>query len=442
MAIRVPGHPAFYGSDDVFKGKYFMNTLILAEGAWEVATLPNMEGLKTVHMQILLTRAGSFFMLLLLFGLFINTIYQRNKLRLAIGTRTMELQKANNRLIGVNKELVAGELELRESEQRFSYMAYTDSLTNIPNRARFHSRLDEILQLMKKGESTVGASVLFFDLDNFKMVNDTYGHYVGDQLLKVIAERIQLAHLPVDLFARLGGDEFALLLTEQKGEKEIRSITEQILRLFKEPCSLRGNEYIVSLSIGIAQYPEDGRNVKDLFKSADIAMYEAKKAGGSSYKFFNVRMEIDTIATMELVNHLRQALERNELLLHYQPQVDCQNGKIVGVEALLRWNHSTKGYISPATFIPIAEEMGIIISIGDWVLRQACEQMKRWHDSGLPLIKLAVNLSVKQFQDDRLVEKVRTILRETGLEAKYLELEITENVGMIDEELDTLRELR
>jgi diguanylate cyclase (GGDEF)-like protein len=298
------------------------------------------------------------------------------------------------------------------------------------------------LGLLETGDSLLHAPVLYFDLDDFKLVNDTYGHYMGDQLLKRVVDNIQQASLSIDLFARLGGDEFALLLTEQKGKEEICSIVERIYNLFKEPFNLGGHEYIVSISLGIATYPSGGKTVEELFKSADIAMYEAKKTGGNSYKFYSSWMESDTIAEMELVNHLRQALERQELLIHYQPQVDCQMGQIVGVEALLRWNHSKKGYISPAAFIPLAEDMGIIIPIGDWVMRQACEQMKAWHDAGLPAIKVAVNLSVKQFQDEKLVDKVRSILQETGLEAKYLELEITENVGMKDEELGILLELR
>ncbi|WP_162463395.1 bifunctional diguanylate cyclase/phosphodiesterase [Paenibacillus psychroresistens] len=442
LAVRIPGHPAFYGSDSVFQGKFFLNTLVLAEGEWEVAAQPNPDRIKEVHLQILLMRLGSYLTLLLVFGFFTSILYQRNKLKLKVASRTQELLLTNEYLISVNKELISGELELRKSEQRFSYMAYTDALTNIPNRVRFHSRLDEVLQQLRDEEALQSATVLYFDLDDFKLVNDTYGHYMGDLLLKEIAKRIQQVELPIDLFARLGGDEFALLLIEQQGEEQICRVVENMLSLLKDPCDLGGQEYYVALSIGIARYPTGGKTVEELFKSADIAMYEAKKAGGSSYKFFNRRMESDTIAKMELVSHLRQALERKELLLHYQPQVDCLKGQIIGVEALLRWNHSTKGYISPATFIPLAEEMGIIIPIGDWVLQQACNQMKIWHDAGLPRIKLAVNLSVKQFQDEQLVDKVRMILQQTGLEAKYLELEITENIGMKDEELGILRELR
>ena len=233
-----------------------------------------------------------------------------------------------------------------------------------------------------------------------------------------------------------------MLLTQQQGEDEISSLVERILLSFKEPFQLGGQEYIVALSIGIARYPKGGKTVEELFKSADVAMYEAKKFGGNSYKFYNKCMESDTIAKMELVNHLRQAMERNELLLHYQPQVNCQTGQIIGLEALLRWDHSTKGNIPPSAFIPLAEEMGIIIPIGDWVMRQACTQLKAWHDAGLPKIKVAVNLSVKQFQDEKLLEKVQMILHETKLDSQYLELEITENIGMKDEELGILGELR
>jgi diguanylate cyclase (GGDEF)-like protein len=439
MAIRIPGHPAFYGSDQLFQGKYFVNKLVLSEGIWEVAALPNEKSLEAVRHQIMLTRTGSFLVLFLLIGAIVSTAYQRNKLTLMIADRTRKLRLANSELIMANAELVAGGIELRASEQRYSYMAYTDVLTNISNRARFQKTLTEVLN---QEYALINAAVLFFDLDDFKLVNDTFGHYLGDQLLKEIAESISLAELPVHLFARLGGDEFAVLLTEQQSDIEINSITERILDLFKSPINLNDNEYIVALSIGIARYPDGGRTVEELFKNADIAMYEAKKSGGNSYKMFNAGMESDTIAKMEIVNHLRQALERNELMIHYQPQVDCQIGQIVGVEALLRWKHSTRGFISPGTFIPIAEEVGIIIPIGEWVIRQACKQMKAWHQEGLPHIKVAVNLSVKQFQDEGLVQKIREILLETQLDAKYLELEITENVGMIDEELGILSELR
>ncbi|KRF22506.1 EAL domain-containing protein [Paenibacillus sp. Soil787] len=447
ISIRNPGEPAFYGDDSVFQENPMIATIEHTDMKWEIATLPQASAVQSIREQIILIRSS--FMLVLLIGLIfiLYILRQRDKLHRAVNERTQELQFANEDLTAVNEELLAGQQELHdstkrllESEQMLSYMAYHDVLTGIHNRAHFQMILKE--QIVHNEINRTSLAMLFFDLDNFKMVNDSHGHHMGDLMLQEVANRIGQSKLSYHTFARFGGDEFAILLEDCPSEMEIQLFCEQLIDILKPPCLLSNRSFFISASIGIVQYPYGGVTWEALLKNADIAMYIAKKESGSSYSFFNQEMALNSLSKLEMGNHLRQSLDRNELEIVYQPQVDCLLGKVIGVEALVRWNHTTKGYISPADFIPLAEEIGTIASIGEWVLRGACKQMKAWHSMMVEPLAISVNLSVKQLNDERFVDKVIQILEETGLEAKHLEMEITENFAMQDEQLEALSKLR
>ncbi|MDD9271375.1 EAL domain-containing protein [Paenibacillus sp. GCM10023248] len=447
LAIRSAGLPAFFGDDAVFQSNPLTAAVEFGDNKWELAALPQISAVQSIEKQILMTRSS--FITILMLGLifFLYMIRQRDMLSRAVNERTQELQLANEDLTAMNEELLAGQQELQqstkrlqESEHMLSYMAYHDVLTGIHNRAHFQMVLKE--QIVYKEISQSSLAVLFFDLDNFKMVNDSHGHHMGDLMLREVVNRILQSELTYHTFARFGGDEFAILLEDYANVEEIERFCEKLIDILKPPCHLSGRSFFISASIGIVQYPHGGRTWDSLLKNADIAMYMAKKESGSSYSFFNQQMAMKSVSKLEMGNHLRQSIERGELEIVYQPQVDCRLGKIVGVEALLRWNHTTKGYISPSEFIPIAEEMGFIVTIGEWVLRGACRQMKAWHSLMDEKLTLSVNLSVKQLNDERYIQKVSQILEETGIEPQYLEMEITENVAMLDEQLDALGRLR
>ncbi|MDR6554897.1 EAL domain-containing protein [Paenibacillus qinlingensis] len=447
MAIRRLGMTAFYGENATFVESPLISVIDLRDTQWELAATPPVHAIQAINNQILVTRCAILLVLLLGLFFFINMIRQRNRLGQAVDERTQELQIANEDLTAANEELIAGQQELQEStkrmqesEQMLSYLAYHDVLTGIHNRAHFQMMLKEqITYNEKRGTSLV---VLFFDLDNFKMVNDSHGHHMGDHMLQEVVYRIQQSNLAYHTFARFGGDEFAILLENSPTEQDIQAFCGQLIAILKPPCLLENRAFFINASIGIVQYPHGGSTWDALLKNADIAMYMAKKESGSSFCFFNQQMEMHSISKLEMESHLRQSLERNELEIVYQPQIDCLQGTIIGAEALLRWNHTTKGYISPADFIPLAEELGLIDVIGEWVLRGACEQMKAWHSLQDVPQMISVNISVKQLNDVHFVDKVMAILEETGLEARYLEMEITENVAMLDEKMGVLYTLR
>jgi diguanylate cyclase (GGDEF)-like protein/PAS domain S-box-containing protein len=328
--------------------------------------------------------------------------------------------------------------ERKLSEERLEYLANHDPLTGLPNRALFMDHLRLALMTAKRRQRL--AAVLFLDLDRFKLINDTLGHGVGDVLLKAVAERLSLclrrsdtvARLNVmnGTVARLGGDEFTLLLTDIVHAQDVPIVVQRILNLFMTPFIVEGHELFITPSIGISLYPNDGDNAEKLLRNADTALYRAKEQGRNNYQFYLPEMNAKVSERLSMENSLRKALERKEFLLHYQPQVDLNTGAIVGMEALVRWHHSESGLISPAKFIPLAEETGLILPIGEWVLRTACAQNKRWQEAGLPPIRVAVNLSGRQFQQRNLIETVRRTLTDTGLDAAYLEMELTESILM------------
>ena len=332
--------------------------------------------------------------------------------------------------------------ERKRAEEMIEHLAYHDALTGLPNRTLFEDRLAVTLAQARRKKQM--AAVMFLDLDRFKVVNDTVGHTLGDQLLQSVAERLTGLMREGDTVARVGGDEFTLLLPEVARSEDLVEVAERILEALRQPWVLDGHEFRITTSIGIATYPTDGEDAQSLLRNADTAMYRAKDQGRDNYKLYTPKMNARIAERLALENGLRHGLERGEFLVYYQPQVDIASGAISGVEALVRWQHPERGLVSPAEFIQVAEETGLIVPVGAWVLRTACAQAKAWQAAGYPPVRVAVNLSARQFQQRDLIEVVDEVLKETGLEARWLQLEITEGVAMQDVEFNiaVLRELR
>ena len=314
--------------------------------------------------------------------------------------------------------------ERKKSEQLINHMAFHDSLTGLPNRTRFHERLTETLQLAKEKEETF--AVLFIDLDRFKNINDTLGHRVGDLLLIAVSERLLETIGQDDIVSRIGGDEYVILLPNSDEEKAA-DIAKRIIDQLSSSFTFGNYEMYITPSIGISIFPKDG---EDLLKNADAAMYQAKIQGKNNFQFYTQDLDRKLNEKLVLENELRKALEKDQFMLNYQPQIDITTGKMVGIEALLRWVHPKMGMVSPADFIPLAEETGLIIPIGDWVLRQACLQNKVWQEAGHEPIPISVNVSLRQFMQKDFVKIVENVLQQTNLEPQYLELEITESMTL------------
>ena len=313
--------------------------------------------------------------------------------------------------------------------QSLSYLSLHDNLTKLPNRALFVDRLAYALNAAQRDGREF--TLMFMDLDGFKEVNDAYGHHIGDLLLREVAERIQNRIRSQDTFARLGGDEFVLLMNNDRPD-EAAIVAEKILEILREPFHIEAHTLRITSSIGIAIYPENGNTQHDLLTNADAAMYHAKETGRNAYCFFEASMNAHAHAHMEMMQDLRMALERRELVVYYQMKVDTQSGKAVGVEALVRWQHPKHGLIPPDQFIPLAEKTGLIIPIGSWVLDEACRQMRQWRDMGHRQWSVAVNLSALQFSHAALIQTVSEALTRHGLEPSGLILEVTESTTMHD----------
>ncbi|WP_082452148.1 EAL domain-containing protein [Paenibacillus ihuae] len=345
-------------------------------------------------------------------------------------------------LLRILANLLTDALVKVEAEKEISYMAYYDALTGFPNHALFKKQLEQAIRLARGTGKLIG--VLFIDLDSFKSVNDTIGHLGGDEMLQQVAARLSGCLREHDMVSRFGGDEFLIKLTGIDRVEDVRKIAGEMMRSIIQPVIVKGQEFFITASAGIAVYPADGESTEELIKNADLAMYASKEKGKNQYTLCSPAMKEEVLQKTLLTNSLYRALERNEFMLHYQPQVSVSTREIVGLEALIRWNNPELGMISPATFIPLAEQTGLIIPIGRWVLETACRQIKEWQVMGLPPIRMAVNLSVVQFQERNLLSLVGGILNETGLEAKYLELEITESAAADgeDEIVHVLHELK
>ena len=330
---------------------------------------------------------------------------------------------------------------LKQTEARLHFLANHDPLTGLPNRLMFNERLQQALANAQRTGDQVG--VLFVDLDRFKNVNDTLGHTIGDRLLQQVAGRIGACVRGTDTVARLGGDEFALILTNVQHDEDAQIVAQKILDALRPAFEVDGHEIYITASIGIACCPPSGEVAEMLLQRADVAMYSAKSLGKDTFQLYMPEMDAVAYERMVLENNLRRALERNEFLLYFQPQVSMEDHRIIGVEALLRWQHPELGLVSPIEFIPLLEETGLILPVGDWVLTEACRQAKLWLDGGSP-VRVAVNLSVRQFTQTDLAAKVERILNHTGLPAELLELELTESIFMenIDQNVHTLRRMK
>jgi diguanylate cyclase (GGDEF)-like protein len=319
-------------------------------------------------------------------------------------------------------------LEYIEKEDKLNYLAYHDVLTGLPGRTLFHDRLVQAVTNAHRHGDKLG--VLFIDLDHFKNINDSLGHHAGDMLLKQVAALFTSCMREDDTVARLGGDEFVVILASMASEDEAWMVSQKILKLMTEPFTIEARELFITCSIGIALYPKDGEDAKALLQSADGALYLAKNKGRNNAQFCTAEMNTRALERLTLENELRQAINRREFLLHYQPRVDIVSSEITGMEALVRWQHPVQGLLYPTKFIPVAEESGLIVPLGEWVLRTACEQNKAWQLAGLKPVSIAVNLSARQFKQQDLVELVSRILQETELDSSYLELELTESMVM------------
>ncbi|TAH51832.1 MAG: EAL domain-containing protein [Betaproteobacteria bacterium] len=357
---------------------------------------------------------------------------------LTISTVRDESGRASH-YVGVMTDLT----QLRRSEQQLERLSHYDPLTDLPNRLLVKSRLEHAIEQAHRHQT--GAAVLFLDLDRFKNVNDGLGHPAGDELLRAVAQRLRSGLRDEDTLARSGGDEFIVILEDLHSPDEAASVAQKLIRLVQQPFVLAGgHEVIVSASIGVALYPEDGETVTELNQHADVALYRAKELGRNTFCFHSAALTSRVNEHLQLEMRLRRALERGELLLHYQPLVGLQPGQPIRAEALLRWQPADEAMVSPDRFIPLAEETGMIVPIGDWVLREACRQARAWLDAGLDFGGVSVNLSVRQFRRQGLVDEVAAVLAETGLPARYLELEITESALMegVEQAVATLDALR
>ncbi|WP_017319417.1 EAL domain-containing protein [Mastigocladopsis repens] len=325
---------------------------------------------------------------------------------------------------------ISGAKQRQQVEEKIRYQALHDLLTELPNRLLFGELLSNALPNADRSRESL--AVIFLDLDRFKTINDTLGHTLGDHLLKSVATRLRDALRAGDTVARWGGDEFTILLPRIHQVEEVVHVARRILQAFESAFYLEGHELYVSASLGIALFNEDSPDAETLIKHADAALYQAKDAGRNNYQFYTASLGAKTPNLLTIEKSLRHALEREELVLYYQPRVNIATRSITGMEALLRWQHPEMGLVAPNVFIPLAEESGLIIPIGEWVLRTACEQNKAWQEAGLPQLTMAVNLSPKQFRQPNLVETVAMILNQTGLEPHFLELEVTETTAIED----------
>lgn len=371
----------------------------------------------------------------LIFGLIILLmsfvfLYMYNKrLQKEVSKRTLELEMANKNLIEQQKEIYN--------------LAYFDPITSLPNRTYF---VEEVNNKFENPDEIVSNfAILFLDIDRFKHINDTLGHNVGDYILKLLGNRLSKLVKSGDIVARAGGDEFYILMNKYKHIDEVTDLAERILIDFKSPYIVKDYTLYLTTSIGIVTFPDGGVDTHSLIKNADLALYKSKGLGGNAYYIYGEELKSEGLERMMLLNQLRYAVEYDELVLHYQPQIDISTGEIRGVEALVRWNHPEKGLLYPDDFIPLAEESGFIIQMGEWIIRQACLDGKKWQDEGKEII-VSVNISSKQFQQDDFVNKVTEIINESGLNPRNLTLEITETIAISDikhtiEVLNRLRSL-
>lgn len=320
--------------------------------------------------------------------------------------------------------------DLLKSEARLEKMAYYDSLTELPNRAYFKEYLKDEIIVSREDESTKG--LVYIDLDEFKSINDTLGHDAGDQALIIASKRIQSVIGNKDFLARFGGDEFLVSLGEERAHQQIQILAEKIIQIMKEPITIMDLDFYVTASIGIARFPQDADNAEQLISSADLAMYKAKMKGKNQYVTFTKEMKAINERKLSLTNRLYKVLDKNELFLIYQPKLETVSGKLIGFEALLRWEDKKYGFVSPGEFIPLVEKSGMIKPIGLWVFEEVCKQYNKWKEKGSQSLQMSINMSIEQLKDDIIVDQIKEILERTGVEAKNIEIEITESTAFND----------
>ncbi|MBV8636427.1 MAG: EAL domain-containing protein, partial [Burkholderiaceae bacterium] len=332
--------------------------------------------------------------------------------------------------------------ERKRLETKVRYQATHDALTGLSNRTLLHDRLNQAIAQATREDREIW--VIFADLDRFKMVNDSLGHKAGDAFLLAVAERLQAIVREADTVARLGGDEFVLILPETSDSRMSVGTVQRIMQTISQSITVEGKEFSLNCSIGVSVFPNDGESAELLIERADMAMYRAKETGRNNFQFFTAEMNERLIERMRIEEALRDAVERGEFELFYQPQLDLSSGRVIGVEALIRWRHPEMGLVSPARFIPLAEETGLIVPIGHWVLESACTQAMAWERAGLGGLRIAVNLSTRQFAQPDLVQSIAAALRDSGLAPGRLEIELTEGLVMSDVEnaIETLHELK
>ncbi len=330
----------------------------------------------------------------------------------------------------------------KQAEQQIEFLAFHDPLTGLPNRVLLQDRLQQALAQAERSK-TRGA-LMFLDLDNFKSINDSLGHAIGDLLLVAVSQRLRDCVRDTDTISRQGGDEFVILLRDLHDKEDCLPALTKVMGSLQTPFQLEGHELSTSVSIGVALFPDDGQDFESLAKKADMAMYQAKEVGRNTYRFFDAAMHAEATDHLMIRSGLRRALERGEFTLHFQPQIDLRDGRLVGAEALLRWQHPDHGLLPPGRFIPIAEDSGLIVPIGEWVIQQACRQAKRWEDAGLPSFVVAVNLSAVQFRRGNVEQTIQQALAESGLSPARLELELTESILIqnVESVLTTVQRLK
>jgi diguanylate cyclase (GGDEF)-like protein/PAS domain S-box-containing protein len=366
----------------------------------------------------------------------IRNITTRKKAEALLLQKVEELNRSN-------EELVESAGLARTMTRQMTHLAEHDSLTGLPNRLLLNDRVGQAIALAQRDMYQV--AVMFLDLDGFKHINDSLGHAIGDKLLQSIATRLTACIRVPDTVSRYAGDEFVVLLPEVRQPEDAAIVARRLLQAAAEAHFIGGHDLHVTASIGVSTYPHDGLDAETLIKNADTAMYQAKENGHQSYQFFRPAMNVRAVERQSIEEHLRRALERQEFTLYYQTKINLATAAITGVEALIRWTHPTRGSVPPGQFVPVAEDSGLILPIGAWILREACAQARAWVDAGLPFRSVAVNVSAMQFQNESFLENTFEILEETGLDPRYLELELTESALMRRSDLtvpvlSTLRE--